>query len=590
MHEERRGAYMPPLEQKRLVVGSRASRLALWQTEHVIERLQQAWPGVVLEIRTYVTQGDRDAETALPEIGGTGVFTAGLEQALAAGEIDLAVHSLKDLPVDTGREVTIGAVTSRTDPRDCVVARNHWTLATLPRDAVVGTSSLRRQGQLLALRPDLLVKPIRGNVDTRVRKVLDGEYDAALLAAAGVTRLGLAIHVTEWIPADVMLPAPGQGALAVQCRTKDTETRRRLAAIDEPKVRAAVEAERAFLQHLGGGCSAPIAAYARVERGRLCMTGVVASPDGRRLVRVEDEAEDGRLLASRLAARALDEGARSILTELRRQPSSARPAAPAAVLDGRRVVVTRARAEAEVLCERLAALGAIPICAPAIRIEPVGDLRHLDQAIAEIASFDWAVFTSTAAVEIFCQRWTHAGRTPAELSNVKVAAVGPATAGALAAWGAQPDFVPDEFVGDALAEGLALVPGSRVLLPRAENARQETVEILERRGAEVVVLPIYRTVAAEMDPTVIRDIRRGVDAVLFTSGSAVEHFMNIMREHAPGFVFPADARIICIGPVTASAARETGLRVDSVAEVHTTDGLVDGLVGEFSKGAVTRGE
>ena len=162
----------------------------------------------------------------------------------------------------------------------------------------MGTSSLRRQSQLLARRPDLRVKPIRGNVDTRVRKVLDGEYDAALLAAAGVTRLGLAAHVTEWIAAEAMLPAPGQGALAAQCRAADKETLRRLAAIDEPELRAAVEAERAFLQHLGGGCSAPIAAYARVENGRLRMTGVVASPDGRRVVRVEDVADDGRLLAA----------------------------------------------------------------------------------------------------------------------------------------------------------------------------------------------------------------------------------------------------------------------------------------------------
>lgn len=580
---------MPPFEKNRLVVGSRPSALAMWQTEHVIERLQRAWPDVVLEIRTYVTEGDDDLNTALPEIGGKGVFTTRLEQALAAEEIDLAVHSLKDLPVDTGRDFTIGAVTSRTDPRDCVVARNAWTLATLPRGAVVGTSSLRRQGQLLARRPDLLVKPIRGNVDTRVRKVLHGEYDAALLAAAGVTRLGLATHVTEWIPAETILPAPGQGALAVQCRTEDKETLRRLTAIDEPEVRAAVEAERAFLQYLGGGCSAPIAAYARVEKGRLCMTGVVASPDGRRVVRVEDAAEDGRVLACRLAARALDEGAQSILTEFRGR-TSAGLAARNGVLEGRRVVVTRARAEAEALCERLAALGATPICAPAIRIEPAGDLRPLDDAIAGIASFDWVVFTSTDAVEIFCQRWTHAGRTPADLRGVKVAAVGPATARALAAWGAQPAFVPDEFVGDALAEGLAIVPGNRVLLPRAEIARHETVEILERRGAAVVVLSIYRTVAAEMDATVIEDIRRGVDAVLFTSGSTVKHFMNIMRQHAPGFVFPAHARIVCIGPVTASAARETGLRVDSVAQVHTTEGLVDGLVGVFSKGAVARGE
>lgn len=581
---------MPPFHAQRLVVGSRQSVLARWQTGHVIALLQRAWPDVVLEIRTYTTEGDADVETALPEFGGMGVFTTRLEQALDAAEIDLAVHSLKDLPVDAGRNVTIGAVTGRTDARDCVVAPNAWTLATLPRGAVVGTCSLRRQGQLLARRPDLLVKPIRGNVDTRVRKVLRGDYDAALLAAAGVTRLGLDSHVTEWIPMEAILPAPGQGALAVQCRAGDQETLRRLTAIDEPALRAAVEAERGFLQHLGGGCSAPIAAYARVENGRLRMSGLVASPDGRRVVRVEDEAEDGRVLAGRLAARALDEGAHSILTEFRRRTFAAGPAARNGVLEGRRVVVTRARAEAEALCQQLAALGAIPICAPAIRIEPVGDLRPLDEAIAEIASFDWVVFTSAEAVKIFCQRWTHTGRAPADLGGVAVAAVGPATARALTAWGTPPDFVPDGFVGDALAERLAIVPGHRVLLPRAEIARHEIVEILERRGAAVVVLPLYRTVAAEMDPAVIEDIRRGVDAVLFTSGSTVTHFTNTMRQHAPGFEFSADARIVCLGPVTASAARQTGLRVDAVAEVSTTEGLVDGLVGVFLKGAVARGK
>jgi hydroxymethylbilane synthase len=581
---------MPPFQKNRLVVGSRKSGLALWQTEHVIERLQRAWPDVVLEIRTYITEGDADLDTALPEMGGKGVFTTQLEQALTAEEIDLAVHSLKDLPVDSGREFTIGAVTSRTDPRDCVVARNGWTLATLPEGAVVGTSSLRRQGQLLARRPDLLVKPIRGNVDTRVRKVLSGEYDAAMLAAAGVTRLGLAVHVTEWISAEAILPAPGQGALAVQCRRADEETLRRLAAIDEPELRAAVGAERAFLKHLGGGCSAPIAAFARVEQGLLRMTGVVTSPDGRRVVRVEDEAEDGDALACRLAARALDEGAQLILTEFRGRTFSAGLADRTGVLEGRRIVVTRARAEAALLCDRLAALGATPICAPAIRIEPVGDLRSLDDAIAGIASFDWVVFTSTDAVEIFRRRWTHAGKTLGEVSGIKVAAVGPATARALAAWGAPPDFVPNEFVGDALAQGLPTVPGHRVLLPRAEIARRETVEILERRGAVVVVVPIYRTVAAEIDATVIEDIRGGVDAVLFTSGSTVTHFMDTMRQHAPGFVFPAHARIICIGPVTASAAREARLRVDAVAQVYTIEGLVDGVVSVFSKGAVARGE
>ena len=185
---------MPPFQRNRLFVGSRTSRLAMWQTDHVSERLRRAWPDLVLEVRTFVTEGDGDQETALPEIGGRGVFTARLEQALAAGEIDLAVHSLKDLPVQTGEEFTIGAVTSRSDPRDCLVARHAWTLATLPPGAVVGTSSLRRQAQLLARRPDLVVKPIRGNVETRVHKVLDGEYDAALRPRSGSSRS------TTWAP------------------------------------------------------------------------------------------------------------------------------------------------------------------------------------------------------------------------------------------------------------------------------------------------------------------------------------------------------------------------------------------------------
>jgi len=568
---------MPQFRSNRLLVGSRTSRLAMWQTEHVIDRMRRAWPSLVLEVRTFVTDGDSDQDTALPEIGGQGVFTARLEQALAAGDIDLAVHSLKDLPVQAGPAFTIGAVTSRSDPRDCLVARNGWTIATLPRGAVVGTCSLRRQAQLLALRPDLAVKSIRGNVETRVRKVFDGDYDAALLASAGVIRLGLNDQVTEWIPIDTILPAPGQGALAVQCRSNDEDTLDRLAAIDEQQVRAAVSAERAFLEHLGGGCSAPIAAYACVEGPLVSMSGLVGSPDGRRIVRVEDEGKDPAELARRLAAAALEAGARPILAEFRARSSTA-PPAPNAGLHERRVVVTRARAQAGALCERLVAMGATPICAAAIRIEPVGELGHLDAAIERISSFDWIVFTSTNAVEIFSDRWARAGKTQAALLGARFAAVGPATARSLAAWGVAADFVPDEFRGEALATGLAIASSSRVLLLGAETGRRDTAAALERRGAVVVDLPIYRTVAADLDPEVVEDIRRGVDAVLFTSGSTVRHFMAAMQRHAPGFAFPAHVRIACIGPVTAGEARQMGLQVDVVAPASTTDSLVDALV------------
>ncbi|MCB0111257.1 MAG: hydroxymethylbilane synthase, partial [Caldilineaceae bacterium] len=212
--------------QPSLVLGTRTSELALWQTNHIIAQLQQAWPQLHCEQVPFITKGDRTQSEGkpLPAIGGKGLFTAELEASLHSGQIDLAVHSLKDLPVEESPGLTIGAITSRADVRDALVARNGWTLATLPNGAVVGTSSTRRAAQLLAHRPDLIVRSIRGNVPTRVRKVLDGEYDATLLAVAGLERLGLMEHVTALLPLALMLPAPGQGALAVQCRADDMQT------------------------------------------------------------------------------------------------------------------------------------------------------------------------------------------------------------------------------------------------------------------------------------------------------------------------------------------------------------------------------
>jgi hydroxymethylbilane synthase len=202
----------------KLTLGSRTSALAMWQSRHVMDTLQTVWPGLECTIEPFVTQGDKTLDRPLPEIGGKGLFTLELENGLREGRIDLAVHSLKDLPVDDAPGLTLGAILGRADVRDVLVAKNGQTLDTLPPGAVVGTSSLRRQAQLLARRPELTVRSIRGNVETRIHKALHGDYDATLLAGAGVTRLGLDAHISQWLALDVMLPAPGQGALAVQCR------------------------------------------------------------------------------------------------------------------------------------------------------------------------------------------------------------------------------------------------------------------------------------------------------------------------------------------------------------------------------------
>ena len=296
-----------------LIFATRPSALARWQTAHVIRLLQDAWPGLECTEHIIKTTGDRVLDRPLPEIGGKGLFTSELENALLSGEVDAAVHSLKDLPVEDTPGIVIAAIPERELAFDVLVSVGGKTLADLPEAARVGTCSLRRTAQILALRPDLAILPLRGNVDTRVRKVMDGEYDAIVLAYAGLVRLGLQANITETFPLNVMLPAPGQGALAVQCRADDHETLNLLAAIHDPLTAAAVNAERAFLAGLGGGCSLPVAAFAQKNDDRIILTGAVISADGRQAIRLSAVDKDPYELGERLADLVLERGAADLL-------------------------------------------------------------------------------------------------------------------------------------------------------------------------------------------------------------------------------------------------------------------------------------
>jgi hydroxymethylbilane synthase len=307
----------PPLPAA-VTLGTRGSALARAQAALVVELLARAWPELECTTKVIATAGDRSQVSGepLPEIGGKGLFTAELEHGLADGAIDLAVHSLKDLPTEDAPGVTIGAVCAREDVRDCVVSRGRVRLDELPAGAVVGTSSLRRVAQVRRRWPHLEVRSIRGNVDTRIRKVHDGEVDAALLAAAGVRRLALDDEVAEWLPVDSMLPAPGQGALAVQCRASDPVLVL-LAAIDDAAARGTTTAERVFLRELGAGCTAPVGAYARVgEPPNVHLEVVVASTDGRDVVQASGEGEPSDV-GVRVAGLALESGAGRILAAIR---------------------------------------------------------------------------------------------------------------------------------------------------------------------------------------------------------------------------------------------------------------------------------
>ena len=296
-----------------LTFATRPSALARWQTARVIQLLQAAHPGLECRERVITTNGDRVLDRPLPEIGGKGLFTGELEEALLSGKVHAAVHSLKDLPVQDTPGLVIAAVPHRESAHDALVSAESWTLSSLPEGASVGTCSLRRTAQLLVRRPDLNILPLRGNVDTRVRKALNGDYDAIVLAQAGLTRLGLQSHISEVFPLEVMLPAPGQGALAVQCRTNDHVTLELLSAIHDPLTAAAVNAERSFLSGLGGGCSLPVAAFAEKNDGTIILTGAVISTDGKQAIRLSAVDNEPHRLGERLADLVLERGAGELL-------------------------------------------------------------------------------------------------------------------------------------------------------------------------------------------------------------------------------------------------------------------------------------
>jgi len=291
-----------------VTIGTRRSRLARVQTEYVRTRLLSAWPNLDVRVKGIVTEGDRIQG---PLRGGKGLFTSALEDAIRAGSIDMAVHSLKDLPVATPEGIELGAVIGRATARDVLLTRGAWTIDTLPKEATVGTSSLRRSAQIKAYRPDLIIRPIRGNVDTRIEKMSRGEVDALVLAQAGLIRLGVLHDAEMLLPLKVMLPAPGQGALAVQCRSELVSL---LEVVECPDARSTTTAERTFLSTLGGGCATPVAAYACVEEnGSVNMRGLVASTDGRHVIRVEGTGEKAEQLGARLAREALRQGAAEVL-------------------------------------------------------------------------------------------------------------------------------------------------------------------------------------------------------------------------------------------------------------------------------------
>ena len=301
--------------EKTLKIATRQSPLALWQANYVKDRLQQLYPDLTIELVPMVTKGDVILDSPLAKIGGKGLFVKELENALLNKEADIAVHSMKDVPMQFPEGLELAVICQREDPRDAFVSHSYRTFAELPQGAVVGTSSLRRQCQLKALRPDLDIRSLRGNVGTRLSKLDNGDYDAIILASAGLIRLGLADRIASFIDVEQSLPAAGQGAVGIECRTDDMQVQALLAPLADAETTYCVLAERAMNNHLQGGCQVPIGGYAVLQQGQLYLRALVGNIDGSRIIRAEGKSavENAEALGVQIAEQLLAQGADKIL-------------------------------------------------------------------------------------------------------------------------------------------------------------------------------------------------------------------------------------------------------------------------------------
>jgi hydroxymethylbilane synthase len=537
-----------------IAIGSRGSALALAQARLVQEALDhEGRPSRVVIIET---EGDRRAaDTAW----GEGAFVAAIERALLDGAVDVAVHSAKDVPTDQDPRLLIAAYLPRADPRDALVVRTdakERRLADLPSGCRVGTDSPRRTGFLLARRPDLVVHPLHGNVDTRLRRLDAGDTDALVLACAGLDRMGLGGRIAERLEPEVVPPAPGQGAIAVQVRKDDERIVAVAAAFDDPRTRLTVEAERTFLITSGGGCRAPIGALATVVGDELYLLGGYASPDGARtaIARRHGAVVSGADLARELAGE-LDVEARMRATAGVVGRTGGRPSA-------RRVLVTRAADQAAELVSALLDAGLDPVPVPAIAIEfepPRGDL---DAAAGLLPTYRWVVITSANGARAILKA---AERTLTELGAPSWAAIGPVTRRVLEHEGIDVELQPSQSSGIAMAAELPIDTGDRVLVVRGDLADDELAVALRARGAEVDDVIGYRTREA---PASSRGLLRTatadgpIVAAVFTSGSTVRGLLSLgQAESIDVRSFPA----VCIGPETADDARTAGFRILAVA-------------------------
>ncbi len=518
-------------------IATRKSELALWQARHAAALLREL-PGVRgVELVPMTTRGDRSLARSLAEIGGKGLFIKELEVAMEEGRADIAVHSMKDVPADMPQGFVIAAVLERGDPFDTLVTADGRSLDDLAPGAVVGSSSLRRQAQLKALRPDLVMRPLRGNVNTRLRKLDEGEFDAIVLACAGLERLGLAHRIGERFTPGRVLPANAQGVVGIECLEDRADLRELLAALEHAPTRQTTLAERAVARRLQASCEAPLGSYAVVDAGELSLDALVASGDGSTVLRARatGAAGDAEALGREAADALLAQGAADLLGASegtsRQQPARrGTPPGPGKPLAGRGVLVTRPVGQAGELAAAIERAGGRAIRFPAIEIQG-REPETIDREQAALPAADVVFFASPNAVEF--------GFAAAALPGTRLAAIGPATAAALRARGRGPDIqAANGFDSEALLEEPELqdVRGRVIRIVRGDRGRELLATTLRARGATVDYLSVYRRLPARHAQAELDELERlwrggGVDIVTVMSVETLDNLLTALPHY-----------------------------------------------------------
>lgn len=550
---------MPQSNQPALRIGTRGSALALWQAEEVKKLLADTHPDIESELVIIKPEGDVDKHSSLRQIGGRGVFTSALQMRMLDGEIDLAVHSTKDLPSLAPHGIAIAAFPQREDARDALISRHGVGLEELPANPVIGTSSRRRSAQILQIRPDAEIRELRGNIDTRLRKGESEDFDAVILAAAGLKRMGWDDRITAVLPVELSCPAPGQGALAIESRIAPDVAWDVISTLDNADIRAAVMVERAFLRGVGGGCSTPIGAHATIERMHGIATvrfwGMLGSDDGSRLERMYAEWPLDQAVEQAFAS--ADEMMRTVAPKW----TGVNTVNP---LQDRKILVTGSVSHIASMSMALREHGA-----DAVSLQTL-DIQTVPVTLPE--SFDWLVLTSKHAVPAI--NWT--------AISAPVAVVGEGTADAVRAAGVEPKLIArgpgaKQLAAELTAQG---IEGKHIVCVLSNIARAELIEELQPSGATINVLIGYTNSAeSEIDAKLRERIAGGeFEAVTFASPSSVAAFGTMVGIDLPAL---SGAAMLGIGPTTTAAMRDHGLPVHAEAEVSTVAGFVATLARYF---------